>query len=341
VTKANTDAITMLKDDHKTVEQLFKRFEKAGERAHVEKRNLVDRIIEALSMHAAIEEQVFYPVVRATVPGAEDLTLESLEEHHTVKWTLSELDSMSPEHERFDAKMTVLIENVRHHVEEEERELFPMVRNELGRDSLNDLGNVMAELRVSAPTHAHPRSPDTPPQNLVVGVVAGVADRVGDTVNGLAQGYVSAVGDLIAYLLGRKRPRVSPTGSRVTRDTAKQVRSGASDAAESAIEAILTARDTAERTLQRAQSTGSSAATGARRTARSAKRGATSTARAAKSGAKGTATSARRSAGRTATTAKRSATTTGRQGRAAMRDTRAMAGRAVGETRATANGSVR
>ena len=90
------DAISMLKDDHKTVEQLFKRFEKAGDQAHVEKRDIVDRIIEALSVHAAIEEQLFYPVVRATVPDTEDIVLESLEEHHIVKWVLSELDSRSP-----------------------------------------------------------------------------------------------------------------------------------------------------------------------------------------------------------------------------------------------------
>jgi hemerythrin superfamily protein len=97
------DAITLLKDDHKTVEKLFKRFEKAGDGAVVEKRTVVDRIIEELSIHAAIEEQWFYPVIRATVPGVEDMTLESLEEHHIVKWVLDELDSMAPEDERFDA----------------------------------------------------------------------------------------------------------------------------------------------------------------------------------------------------------------------------------------------
>jgi hemerythrin superfamily protein len=110
------DAITLLKDDHKTVEALFKRFEKAGDRAYTEKREIVDRIIEALSKHAAIEEQLFYPVVRSTVPATEDIALESLEEHHIVKWVLSELDTMAPEDERFDPKVTVLIENVRHHV---------------------------------------------------------------------------------------------------------------------------------------------------------------------------------------------------------------------------------
>ena len=70
------NVITLLKDDHNTVEQLFKRFEKAGDRAYVEKRDIVDRFTEALAIHAAIEEQLFYPVVRATVPGTKDIALE-------------------------------------------------------------------------------------------------------------------------------------------------------------------------------------------------------------------------------------------------------------------------
>src|SRR5690349_2792933 len=97
------DAITLLKNDHKTVEALFKRFEKAGDRAHAQKRKIVDQIIEELSVHAAIEEQVFYPVARGAVPETEDIALESLEEHHVVKWVLSELEDMDPKHERFDA----------------------------------------------------------------------------------------------------------------------------------------------------------------------------------------------------------------------------------------------
>ena len=145
------DAITLLRNDHETVEQLFKRFEKAGDRAYVEKRQIVDRIVEELSVHAVIEEQVFYPIARATVPGTEDVTLESLEEHHIVKWLLSELDGMDPKHERFDAKVTVLMENVRHHVEEEQDEFFPKVRNELGRTALADLGQAMADAGAGAP----------------------------------------------------------------------------------------------------------------------------------------------------------------------------------------------
>jgi hemerythrin superfamily protein len=78
------DAITLLKADHKTVEGLFKKFEKAGDNAFKTKRDLVDKIIEELSVHAAIEEAVFYPAVREADEEIEDDVLESLEEHHIV-----------------------------------------------------------------------------------------------------------------------------------------------------------------------------------------------------------------------------------------------------------------
>src|SRR4051794_32107164 len=170
------DAISMLKADHKTVQQLFRQFEKAGDHAYGEKRAVVDRIIEELSVHAAIEEQLFYPVVRATVPKAEDLALESLEEHHIVKWVLSELETMAPDAERFDAKVTVLIENVRHHVEEEEGDMFPKVREALGRKELQELGAVMEKAKGVSPKRPHPKAPDTPPGNLIAGPSAAAVD---------------------------------------------------------------------------------------------------------------------------------------------------------------------
>jgi hemerythrin superfamily protein len=172
------DAITLLKNDHKTVEKLFKTFEKAGDRAKQTKAKTVEQIIEELSVHAAIEEQVFYPAVRREVPGATDEVLESLEEHHIVKWVLSELENMGPEDERFDAKVTVLIENVRHHVKEEESELFPTVRAALGRKRMNEIGDAMEAAKATAPRRPHPRAGDTPPGNLVTGAVAGAVDRL-------------------------------------------------------------------------------------------------------------------------------------------------------------------
>jgi hemerythrin superfamily protein len=163
------DAITLLKNDHKTVEKLFKRFEKLekDDGPDEEKRSVVDEIIEELSVHAAIEEQVFYPAIREAVPDAEDTVLESLEEHHVAKWVLSELADMDPSHERFDAKVTVLMENVRHHVEEEEQELFPEVRKELGRKRLGEVGDALEKAKIAAPRSPEPRMPDEPPGNIV------------------------------------------------------------------------------------------------------------------------------------------------------------------------------
>jgi hemerythrin superfamily protein len=145
------DAIVLLKDDHKTVEKLFKQFEKAGDDAHVTKREIVAQIIEELTVHAFIEETIFYPAARAAVPDTTSHVLESVEEHHVMVWMLSELAKMDPADERYDAKVTVLIENVRHHVEEEEKEWFPQVRKGMGRTELTGLGERMVAAKPQAP----------------------------------------------------------------------------------------------------------------------------------------------------------------------------------------------
>jgi hemerythrin superfamily protein len=160
------DAITLLKNDHKTVEKLFKQFEKSDASDNKTRRKLVDQMIEELAIHTAIEEQVFYPAVREDVPETEDEVLEGLEEHHIVKWTLSELEEMDPGHERFEAKVTVLMESVRHHVEEEESELFPEVRKALGRKRLGQIGDALELAKTRAPTDPQPKAPDTPPENI-------------------------------------------------------------------------------------------------------------------------------------------------------------------------------
>ena len=177
---ASSDAIALLKQDHREVEQLFKRFEKVGEKAHRTKGQLVASMIEALSRHAAIEELVFYPAVRREVPKQESSVLEALEEHHVMKWLLSELEALDPAAERFDAKATVLIESVRHHVKEEEGELFPKVRARIERRRLVELGAELRDAKRRAPTHPHPRSPDEPPGNVLVGSAVAVMDKARD-----------------------------------------------------------------------------------------------------------------------------------------------------------------
>ena len=166
----------MLTDDHRQVEELFVRFEKSGDGAHKRRQDLVQRITEALSIHASIEEEIFYPAARRFVADAGDDVLEALEEHHLVKLTLAELETMDPGHERYGAKVTVLIENVRHHVDEEEGELFPTIRKALDTAQLRKIGDELVAAKRTAPTRPHPEAPDTPPGNIVAQVLTAPLD---------------------------------------------------------------------------------------------------------------------------------------------------------------------
>jgi hemerythrin-like domain-containing protein len=146
-----TDAIVLLKEDHKEIKRIFAAFEKAGENAHAEKGRLVDKMIELLTVHTYIENEVMYPRVRELLPDLEDDVLESYEEHHVADVLVMELAGMKPDAERFTAKTMVLIENVRHHIDEEEQEWFPQVRSGLGRKKLQELGAEMEQARRKAP----------------------------------------------------------------------------------------------------------------------------------------------------------------------------------------------
>jgi hemerythrin superfamily protein len=176
------DAIALLKADHKTVETLFRKFEQAGRNAKKLKRKLVDQMVRELAIHAVIEEQVFYPAVRSRADALEDDVLEALEEHHVVKWLLKELEKLAPEAERFDAKVKVLMENVRTHVTEEERSLFPQVRKAFSPSELRDMAEALTLARRASPTRPHPRAPDTPPGNLVAGAMSAVLDMGKDAL---------------------------------------------------------------------------------------------------------------------------------------------------------------
>jgi hemerythrin superfamily protein len=147
----STDAIVMLKEDHKRIRRLFKEFEQAGKGAKVTKGKIVGQILEELTVHTYLENEVMYPAVRSAIPDLEDDVLESYEEHHVADVLCLELAAMSPDDERFDAKTTVLIESVTHHIEEEEQEWFPKVREGLGRKELQQLGEAMIAKRDDAP----------------------------------------------------------------------------------------------------------------------------------------------------------------------------------------------
>ena len=147
----SSDAIVLLKADHKQIRQLFREFEAAGETAAKKKAKVVGQIIKMLTIHTYIENEVMYPEVLALLPELKDDVLESYEEHHVADMLCLELSAMKPADERYTAKTTVLIENVTHHIEEEEQEWFPKVRDGLSRKQLQELGARLEEARKKAP----------------------------------------------------------------------------------------------------------------------------------------------------------------------------------------------
>ena len=138
--------IELLKNDHDEVKDLFKQYEKAGDNALSKKLALFEQIRDALTVHMDIEETIFYPAVKAVRDEkVKDEVREADEEHHVVKILLAELAKMNLSDEQFDAKLTVLKENVEHHVEEEEDELLPDAKKKLSSELLEQLGDEMEE----------------------------------------------------------------------------------------------------------------------------------------------------------------------------------------------------
>jgi len=139
------DAIKLLTDDHDAVRELFQQFRNATESDDEQRQKELQRqIFDELETHTRIEEDIFYPAVKEL--GVEDLTEtvdEGIQEHHVVKVLMREITDLR-DHDVFVAKMTVLIENVEHHAEEEEEEIFPELREQMGQDRLEQLGDELA-----------------------------------------------------------------------------------------------------------------------------------------------------------------------------------------------------
>lgn len=176
------DAIQWVKRDHRNVEKLLREFQRAAKTTKkAEMERLVREVVKELSIHAACEEQILYPALRE-VSGTEDEVLEALEEHHAVKLSLAELEKMTAEDERFEAKMWVLAHMVRQHVEEEERALLPRLRRGLSAADLRELGKLLESAKRIAPTHPHPGAPDSPLGSVVAGALAAIVDRTRDAL---------------------------------------------------------------------------------------------------------------------------------------------------------------
>jgi iron-sulfur cluster repair protein YtfE (RIC family) len=144
------EATSLLIKDHEAVKKLFEQFEAAGDAAYKVKKAIFETIKSELLIHMDIEESIFYPAVKAQ-PSEElkDEIREADEEHHVAKLLIAEISKMKPEDEQYDAKVTVLRENIEHHVEEEEGELFPNTKKRLDEEMLEQLGEEMEERKAA------------------------------------------------------------------------------------------------------------------------------------------------------------------------------------------------
>jgi hemerythrin-like domain-containing protein len=140
MTTMSTNPVELLKSDHRKVETLFSQFEAAGEDKK-RKSELFAEIARELSIHTKVEEEIFYPAVKKM---DSEMALEAEEEHNIVDWVIAQMKKLSPGDENYDAKFTTLKENVQHHIEEEEKEMFPEAEQKLA-GQLEALGKKIIE----------------------------------------------------------------------------------------------------------------------------------------------------------------------------------------------------
>jgi len=147
---ATTDAIALLKQDHKDVKALFAQADELGERANAARAKLFAEIDQQLTLHTLVEERIFYPAFKERTKAyteERDEVLEAYEEHAGAKELIAKLERLDPKDETYKAKLQVLAEQIRHHVKEEETTFFPMARELFDEDELADLGRRILDLK--------------------------------------------------------------------------------------------------------------------------------------------------------------------------------------------------
>jgi hemerythrin-like domain-containing protein len=143
------DAIALLKADHDKVKKLLTELDSTTERGVKTREELFATIKGELTVHEVIEEEIFYPALKEH-PKAKDIVLEAYEEHHVVDQVMAELEGLDVSDETWGAKATVMKENVEHHIDEEEREMFAQARKVFDKAELEQLGTRMEERKASA-----------------------------------------------------------------------------------------------------------------------------------------------------------------------------------------------
>lgn len=182
---ADRDVVDVLVSDHREVEALFQELER-GQGTPDHRRQVADVVIAQLVRHSVAEEAYVYPTARRALPDGDQVAEHDIEEHAEAEQTMKELEAVEATDPRFDELVSRLSSMIRHHVEEEESELFPRLRSACAREELVELAGKVEAAKRMAPTRPHPSAPDRPPANKLLAPGAGLVDRMRDALSGRA-----------------------------------------------------------------------------------------------------------------------------------------------------------
>jgi hemerythrin superfamily protein len=175
------DMIDVLVEDHREVQELFRQLE-TGDGDPQHRRNLADAMTAELVRHSVAEEEYLYPTARQVLPDGDNEADHEIEEHAEVERLLKDLEGVPADDPRFDELVRKVIDDVRHHLDEEEKDLFPRLRQACTPQQLVELGGKVQQAKKIAPTRPHPAAPDHPPYNKLLAPGAGLVDRLRDAL---------------------------------------------------------------------------------------------------------------------------------------------------------------
>jgi len=177
------DLIEVITSDHREVEKMFAELEsRSGSAEH--RRRLADHVIAELVRHSVAEEMFMYPAARKALADGDRIADHEVGEHAEAEEVMKELEGVDPTDARFDELLTKLIADVRHHIEDEESDLLPRLKQACFTEQLRELGSKVVKAKKIAPTRPHPSAPSTPPGNLILAPGAGLIDRLRDAMSG-------------------------------------------------------------------------------------------------------------------------------------------------------------
>lgn len=179
------DMIDILIDDHREADELFAELE-SGRGSVEHRRDLADTVTAELVRHSVAEEEYLYPAARRALSDGQQVAEHEISEHAEAERTMKELEGVAADDPRFDELCRKLAAEIRHHVEEEENDLFPRLREACAEQELAELGKAVEAAKSLAPTRPHPQAPDRPPWNKLLAPGAGFVDRVRDALSGRA-----------------------------------------------------------------------------------------------------------------------------------------------------------